>query len=197
MDKSLYATQARVLLASGSPRRRELLTLILPEFGIATSREVSETYPSTMQAEEVAPYLSKLKADAYLSDLVEGEIIITADTVVINDGIILGKPRDEEQAVDILRSLMGHTHRVVTGVTLTSTVAQETFSETTDVTFGPLSDREIDLYVHNFHPLDKSGAYGIQEWIGCAGISSINGCYYNVMGLPLHALYLHLKNFKY
>lgn len=95
MDKSLYATQARVLLASGSPRRRELLTLILPEFGIATSREVSETYPSTLQAEEVAPFLSKLKADAYLSDLVEGEIIITADTVVINDGIILGKPRDE------------------------------------------------------------------------------------------------------
>lgn len=197
MEKSLYATQANVLLASNSPRRRELLELIVPEFGIATIRDIDETYPSTLAPEEVAPYLSKLKADAYSRELEPGEIIITADTVVINGGKILGKPRDEDNAVEILRSLMGHTHRVVTGVTLTSTVAQETFSETTDVTFSSLSDEEIDLYVKNFHPLDKAGAYGIQEWIGCVGISGINGCYYNVMGLPLHTLYLHLKDFKY
>lgn len=197
MEKSLYATQANVLLASNSPRRRELLELIVPEFGIATIHDIDETYPYTLAPEEVAPYLSKLKADAYSRELVPGEIIITADTVVINGGKILGKPRDEDNAVEILRSLMGHTHRVVTGVTLTSTVAQETFSETTDVTFSSLSDEEIDLYVKNFHPLDKAGAYGIQEWIGCVGISGINGCYYNVMGLPLHTLYLHLKDFKY
>lgn len=197
MDKSLLATGARVLLASNSPRRRELLRLIVPDFGMATIHDIDETFPSDLPAQEVAPYISAKKAEAYSRQLVDDEIIITADTVVINDGKILGKPRDEDQAVEMLRSLRGHTHRVVTGVTLTSKVAEETFAETTDVTFCHLSDQEIDLYVNNFRPMDKAGAYGIQEWIGCVGISRINGCYYNVMGLPLHALYMHLKNFKY
>lgn len=197
MSHRLVATRAGVLLASNSPRRKELLGMIVPEFGIATIHEIDETYPSTLPPEEVAPFLSHLKAEAYRHQLVEDEIIITADTVVINDGKILGKPHSEVEAVEMLRSLAGHTHRVVTGVTLTSLHSQETFAETTDVIFYPLSDAEIDLYVNNFHPMDKAGAYGIQEWIGCIGISGIKGCYYNVMGLPLHSLYLHLKNFKY
>ncbi len=197
MDRSLQATGARVLLASNSPRRRELLNLMAAALEVATIHDIDGYYPADLPAEQVAPYLSALKADAYSPQLVDDEIIITADTIVINDGKILGKPHSEEQAIEMLRSLMGHTHRVVTGVTLTSKVDKDTFAETTDVTFYPLSDREIDLYVHNFHPLDKAGAYGIQEWIGCIGISGIKGCYYNVMGLPLHALYMHLQKFRY
>ena len=191
------ATGANVLLASNSPRRRELLHMLIPDFGVAVSRDVDETYPPDMPPEQVAPYLSRLKADAYHEDLTTGEIIITADTIVINDGKILGKPHSEQEAMDMLRSLMGHTHTVITGVTLTSEKATETFSEQTQVEFASLTDAEIQTYVHNFHPLDKAGAYGIQVWIGCAGIRGINGCFYNVMGLPLHALYHHLKNFPY
>jgi len=197
MENPVSVTNAKILLASGSPRRRELLRLIVPEFDIARTRNVEESYPSGLPALEVAPFLSGLKAEAYSHDLVTGEIIITADTVVILDGRILGKPCDENQAVKMLRSLSGRTHHVVTGVTITSLRGSETFSEVTEVTFAHLSDREIELYVNNFHPMDKAGAYGIQEWIGCIGITSIKGCYYNVMGLPLHTLYRHLKDFKY
>ncbi len=197
MENTPSVTNAKILLASGSPRRRELLRLIVPEFGIAEMHDIQESYPSGLPAPEVAPYLSALKARAYSRDLVAGEILITADTVVILDGKILGKPHDGSQAVEMLRSLMGRTHQVVTGVTLTSLRSTETFSEVTEVTFAALSDREIDLYVKNFHPMDKAGAYGIQEWIGCIGITSIKGCYYNVMGLPLHTLYRHLKDFEY
>lgn len=191
------ATGANVLLASNSPRRRELLHLLIPDFGIAASRDVDETFPRNLPAEQVAPYISRKKADAYREDLTPGEIIITADTVVINGGKILGKPHSEQEAVEMLHALMGHTHTVVTGVTLTSVIATETFSEQTQVDFATLTDAEIRTYVHNYHPLDKAGAYGIQEWIGCAGIRGIRGCFYNVMGLPLHSLYNHLKNFPY
>ncbi len=195
-SNELAPTQARVLLASNSPRRRELLRMIIPDFDIAEMHDVDESYPSSLSLDEVAPYLSRLKADAYRSQLTDNEVMITADTVVINDGLILGKPSDEAQAVEMLRSLMGHSHRVVTGVTLTSMHATDTFAETTEVKFGEVSDREIELYVRGYRPLDKAGAYGIQEWIGGVAIQGIHGCFYNVMGLPVHTLYRHLRDFK-
>lgn len=186
----------RFLLASNSPRRRELLGMILPAFDIAPSREVDETYPAEMPAHEVPVYLSQLKARAYLDMLRPKELIITADTVVINRGEILGKPDGRDGAVEMLRRLAGHTHTVVTGVTLTATDHSESFAEHTEVEFGPLGDDEIVRYVDLYRPYDKAGAYGIQEWIGAVAIRGIRGCYYNVMGLPLHALYNHLKNIR-
>ena len=183
------------MLASGSPRRRELLAMIAPGFAVAPGRDVDESYPSDIPAEKVAEYLSKVKADAYIDLLADDEIIITADTVVIIDGRILGKPAGRDDAVAMLRSLSGRRHKVVTGVTVTARDRSISFDETTVVEFTPLSDDEIDAYVDTFRPYDKAGAYGIQEWIGAVGIKGIEGCYYNVMGLPVHTLYHRLKEF--
>ncbi len=185
----------KILLASNSPRRRELLGLIVPEFEIAEPREVDETYPPSMPAHEVPVYLSQLKAGAYAAGIADNELIITADTVVIDRAEILGKPHGRSQAIDMLRQLSGHTHAVVTGVTLTAKERSRSFAETTEVTFRDLTGKEIEDYVDIFRPFDKAGAYGIQEWIGAIAISGINGCFYNVMGLPLHALYMHLRDF--
>ena len=186
-----------ILLASNSPRRRELLGMIVPYFEIAVSKDIREEYPADLAPEKVPEFLSKLKADAYKDILMPDELIITADTVVILDGKILGKPDGKEGARKMLRDLRSKTHTVVTGVTLTSLSGkkEDTFSESTEVTFGELSDSEIDVYVERYMPMDKAGAYGIQEWIGGAAIKGINGCFYNVMGLPLHTLYIHLKDF--
>lgn len=191
----MFYRDMRLLLASNSPRRRELMRLIAPDFAIASMHDIDETYPLTLAPADVPLYLSQLKAKAYSRDLADGEVIITADTVVINNGRILGKPRSEDEAVEMLLSLMGHTHTVVTGVTLTSTEKTESFAESTEVTFDTIGRREIEWYVRNYRPLDKAGSYGIQEWIGCVAISSIKGCFYNVMGLPLHTLYEHLRRF--
>ena len=182
----------KLLLASNSPRRRELLGLLDLDYEIVAPRPVEEIYPADLPAEEVAPYLSALKASAYVGLPKGDEIIVTADTVVVCEGLILGKPKDREDAVAMLNMLSGKTHKVVTGVTLMSERRTVTFSETTLVTFDALSDSMIETYVDRYRPFDKAGAYGIQEWIGCVGISGINGCYYNVMGLPLHALHTHL-----
>lgn len=186
-----------VLLASNSPRRRELLGLIMPSFEIAVPRDIDEVYPDNLPPEEVPLYLSALKAKAYADLLTPGELIITADTIVIAEGKIMGKPHDADEAVVMLKTLQNSTHTVVTGVTLLSLEGKktDTFSETTHVSFGPLTDDEIRLYVERFQPFDKAGAYGIQEWIGAAAISRVDGCFYNVMGLPLHTLYTHLKEF--
>lgn len=184
-----------VLLASNSPRRHELLKLIIPDFGVAVMHDIDESYPHDLPLERVPEFLSKLKADAYRHQLCENEVIITADTIVINDNKVLGKPHSPHEAVDMLVSLMGHQHTVITGVTLTSMDNSVTFSEATTVTFDNVSREEIEDYVTKYMPLDKAGAYGIQEWIGCVGISGINGCFYNVMGLPLHSLYKHLRDF--
>ncbi|MBD5233478.1 MAG: septum formation protein Maf [Bacteroidales bacterium] len=186
----------RILLASNSPRRRELLGMILPQFEIADSRLAKETYPSDLAAESVPEYLSRQKAEAQIPYISADEVVITADTVVIADGKILGKPADAEDARKMLRMLSGSTHKVVTGVTIASpTGAIDSFSEHTSVTFAPVSDADIDEYISLFKPFDKAGSYGIQEWIGAAFISRIDGCYYNVMGLPLHALFAHLRKF--
>lgn len=169
--------------------------MIAPDFAVAPGRDVDESYPSDIPAEKVAEYLSKVKADAYIDLLADDEIIITADTVVIIDGRILGKPAGRDDAVAMLRSLSGRRHKVVTGVTVTAGDRSISFDETTVVEFAPLSDDEIDAYVDTFRPYDKAGAYGIQEWIGAVGIKGIEGCYYNVMGLPVHTLYHRLKEF--
>lgn len=191
----LKNSSTKILLASGSPRRRELLAMIAPHFAVAPGRDVDESYPSDIPAEKVAEYLSKVKANAYIDLLADDEIIITADTVVIIDGRILGKPAGRDDAVAMLRSLSGRRHKVVTGVTVTARDRSISFDETTVVEFAQLSDDEIDAYVDTFRPYDKAGAYGIQEWIGAVGIKGIEGCYYNVMGLPVHTLYHRLKEF--
>ena len=187
----------RIILASNSPRRRELLHTILPTFDIAEPRDIEETYPENIAAKDVAPYLSTIKAKAYHDILAPDNLLITADTVVICNDEILGKPGGAEEAEEMLNSLSGHLHTVVTGVTLSSLAGRmsDTFAEYTTVEFAKLSTNEIHQYVSRFKPFDKAGAYGIQEWIGAIGIRRIDGCFYNVMGLPLHTLYRHLSDF--
>lgn len=182
----------RLLLASGSPRRRELIEQLGMEVVRAHLKDVEETYPDTLSAAEVAPYLSRLKAEAYMGEIAPDEVLLTADTVVVDGDRILGKPRDEGEAHAMLRELSGHTHQVITGVTLASDKGMQTFSEVTEVEFAELTDDEISYYVEKYRPLDKAGAYGIQEWIGYIGIKGIKGDYYNVMGLPLRRVYEHL-----
>lgn len=181
-----------LLLASASPRRRELVGNLHLPCEVAVPVDVDESYPGNMRPEEVPAYLSRKKAHAYLSSLRYDQILLTADTVVINRGEVVGKPRNIGDAAAMLRRLSGHAHKVVTGVTLATIRSQYTFAEETEVEFAALDDREIEYYVENFRPLDKAGAYGIQEWIGYVGVSGIRGDYYNVMGLPLRALYENL-----
>ena len=185
----------KILLASASPRRRELLSQIYPDFEIAPSIEVDEVYPSSMPAVDVAPHLSQLKANAYKSLITDNQLIITADTVVINNNVVLGKPSSKSNAIEMLKVLSGKSHNVITGVTITTASRQTTFSVNTEVEFSTLELKEISWYVDKYMPLDKAGAYGIQEWIGCIGVKKINGSFYNVMGLPLHKLYNELKTF--
>lgn len=195
MPKPPELTERKILLASNSPRRRELLGMIVPEFAIPDAVEVDEVYPPTLRADAVPEYLSRLKAEPYLSKMADGDILITADTVVIVDDEISGKPKDRQEAIEMLGKLSGRSHRVVTGVTISSSDSQESFSEVTEVTFAELEEKEITEYIDRYRPYDKAGAYGIQEYIGAIGIVSIKGCFYNVMGLPTSALYRHLKRF--
>lgn len=184
----------RYVLASGSPRRRELLAMLNVDFRVDTSRPVSEIVPPTLPAAEVPAYLSRLKAQPYLADLQPDEVLITADTVVILDDRVIGKPADADDARRTLRRLASRTHKVVTGVSIGRPDGSlETFSDTTEVDFDDLTDDEINYYVNNYRPLDKAGAYGIQEWIGAAAVKGIRGSFYNVMGLPIHRLFLALK----
>lgn len=184
-----------VILASGSPRRRELLAMLDIDFTVDTSHPVDETVPEGMKAEEIPLYLSQLKAAAYpLAD--DGKkLIITADTVVILDDMVLGKPEDLRGAADMLAMLQNRTQRVVTGVTIRKSTDSVSFSAESEVDFGTLTPEEIAYYVERYSPLDKAGAYGIQEWIGAAAIRGIRGSFYNVMGLPVHRLYSELKKF--
>lgn len=184
-----------LLLASKSPRRRELMKMLDLEYETVEIKNVNEVYPPELEVEKVPEYLSRLKANAYLSELKPGNVLITADTVVILDNEIIGKPKDISDAKEMLRKLSGRIHRVITGVTLSSTEKTLSFSACTEVEFAHLSDEEINFYVDKYRPLDKAGAYGIQEWIGAAGVKGIKGSFYNVMGLPVHRLFNELKNF--
>lgn len=187
-------TAKKVILASNSPRRRELLHQIVAEFEIAPSREVDESYPAALSALSVAEYISREKAQAYADLVTEDSLLITADTVVICNEKIMGKPKDAAEASEMLRLLSGHEHVVTTGFTVKTAEKEVSLTEATYVTFAKLTESEIADYVERYKPYDKAGAYGIQEWIGCIGIEGIRGCYYNVMGLPLHRLYTTIKN---
>lgn len=180
-----------VVLASNSPRRRELLSELGVKYRVELIKGIEESHPADMPAHEIAEYLSRKKASAY--DLKPNELLITADTVVILDAQVLGKPADEAEACAMLRQLSGRTHSVVTGVAVTTSGGVQSFSDEALVEFDELSDDEIAYYVKNYHPLDKAGAYGIQEWIGYAGVKNLNGSFYTVMGLPVHRLYRLLK----
>lgn len=177
----------KIILASASPRRRELLAGLDLDFEVKVIKGVSESYPENLHAEEVPQYISREKAAAY--QIADDELLLTADTVVVVDNTILGKPHDAADARRMLRLISGRTHQVVTGVTLTTAKAQKTFGVATDVTFRQLTDDEIDYYITHYRPFDKAGAYGIQEWIGYVGVTSIHGSYYNVMGLPVQRIY--------
>lgn len=182
----------KVILASGSPRRRELMAGLGVNYEVRILPDVDESYPDTLQGEEIPLYIAKEKADAYIPMMQPDELIITADTIVWLDGKVLGKPRDREDALQMLRAMSGRTHEVFTGVCITTTDWQRSFTAQTEVRFATLSEDEIIYYVDNFKPMDKAGAYGVQEWIGFIGVENISGSYYNIMGLPVQKLYREL-----
>jgi len=182
-------------LASASPRRRELLAMLDIPFRIINPLDIDESYPADMSAREVPLFLSRLKADAYRHLMTPHDLFITADTVVIVDGDVLGKPHDESMAIDMLMRLSGRSHEVVTGVSVFTKDYIDSFSALTEVEFADIPQSEILEYVSEYKPLDKAGAYGIQEWIGAVGIRGLKGSFYNVMGLPVHRLWQALKSF--
>jgi septum formation protein len=185
----------RLILASQSPRRRQLLSDAGIEFTLADRFECDETFPQDMPAEDVAEYLSRLKSEAYPEPLAEGDILLTADTVVIANNRVLGKPSDRAEAIEMISLLSGCDHEVITGCTLRTATRQRSFSVRSKVHFRALDREEIEYYVDCYRPFDKAGAYGIQEWIGYVGIEGIEGSFYNVMGLPVQRLYSILKEF--
>ena len=183
----------KVILASNSPRRKELLSGLGIAYEVKTLPGIDESYPEGLEGEDIPLYIAREKAAAYRDRMQEDELILTADTIVWLDGRVMGKPRDEAEARRMLRSLSGRAHKVITGVCLTTKEFQKAFSTVTEVVFAELTDEEIDYYVTNYHPLDKAGAYGIQEWIGYVGVQHIEGSYFNVMGLPVQRLYKELS----
>ena len=183
----------RIVLASNSPRRKELLSGLGIQYEVKTLPDIDESYPEGLDGMEIPAFIARSKADAYRSVMQPDELIITADTIVWLDGKVMGKPRDAEEAREMLRALSGQTHQVITGVCLTTPTYQKAFATLTDVTFATLSDEEITYYVDRYSPMDKAGSYGIQEWIGFIGVESISGSYFNVMGLPIQRLYTELK----
>ena len=183
-----------LILASASPRRRELLAACGLDFVLAEKFECEEHYPADLAVEQVAEYLSQLKSNAYPNPLNNGDVLLTADTVVIVGNEILGKPQDNADAMRMLQMLSGATHKVITGVTIRTTDLVHSFSVESSVSFRELSEEEILHYIKEYRPLDKAGAYGIQEWIGYVAIERLEGSFYNVMGLPVQRLYLELQN---
>ncbi|HRN40787.1 MAG TPA: Maf family nucleotide pyrophosphatase [Vicingus sp.] len=194
MNNPLSFIKKDIVLASKSPRRQQLLKDLGLNFAVVI-KEVEEVYPYNLKKQEVALYLSKLKADAFLPDLKENQLVITSDTIVCLDDKIIGKPKDRDDAFNMLSDLSGKMHEVVTAVTLTSIEKQVSFYVTTQVYFKTLSNFEIDYYINHYKPFDKAGSYGIQEWIGYIGIEKIVGSYFNVMGLPVKELYDELERF--
>ena len=184
-------TTKKILLGSASPRRRELLQSLGLTFEVVAAPGIDETFPSGLSCEQIPQHIALQKAKGYT--LADDQLLITADTIVWLDGQVLGKPVDAEDACRMLRLLSGHTHQVVTGVALTTSQWTRSFSSLTHVTFAPLSEEEIRSYVDRFSPLDKAGAYGIQEWIGYIGVTRLEGSFYNVMGLPVQLLYTELN----
>ncbi len=184
----------KIILASQSPRRHYLLKEIGLEFKIKSKGPVDESYPEGLNEDEIPLYIAQKKAEVF-SDLKDNEVLITADTIVWLEGKVLQKPVDQEDAISILNQLSGNCHQVFTGVCIKSNKKEFAFTARTDVYFKKLTYPEIDYYINHFQPMDKAGAYGIQEWIGYIGVEKINGSFFNVMGLPIQKLYTELDNF--
>lgn len=182
-----------VVLASNSPRRKELLSGLGIDFTVRTLQGIDESYPSDLKDEDIPKYISGQKAKAYKASMADDELIITADTIVYVDGEVLGKPKDKDDARRMFHLMSGRKHEVITGVSIVTKENTVQFATTTYVTFAQLTDEEIDYYIENYKPFDKAGAYGIQEWIGYIGITGIEGSYFNVVGLPVQRLYTELK----
>jgi septum formation protein len=182
------------ILASKSPRRQELLRSLGISFKILISKE-DENYPQHLTKEEIPVFLAELKSKSFIKNLKENDLLITADTIVWLNGEVLGKPENQKEAVKILQKLSANEHQVITGVCLTSIHKQKSFFSISNVRFKELSLSEIEYYVSEYNPLDKAGAYGIQEWIGYIGITHIEGSFFNVMGLPVQQLYTEIQNF--
>lgn len=191
MNKNL-----KLLLASNSPRRRELLACLDIPMEVVKLKDIEETHPASLQAGDIPLHIAKLKMSAYEFPLKDGEVLITADTVVWLNGKLMEKPRTEAEACAMLRELSGATHQVYTAVCLRSAYDSTSFVCESDVTFAELTDQQIRYYVETYKPLDKAGGYGIQEWIGYVGIEGIRGSYFNVMGLPVRRLYAALMTLK-
>ena len=191
----MVAKDYKIILASNSPRRKELLAGIDVQFEVRVIQDIDESYPADLPTKDIAEYISHKKAAVYQQQMAPDELIITADTIVVLGNEVMGKPHDEADARRMLGELSGRTHQVITGVTLTTIQKQISFSVETDVTFKALSDSEIDYYVSHYEPFDKAGAYGIQEWIGHIGVTGLHGSYFNVMGLPVQRIYEALSNF--
>ncbi|MBQ4277265.1 MAG: septum formation protein Maf [Bacteroidaceae bacterium] len=183
----------KIVLASNSPRRKELLAGLELDFEVRTMNGIDESYPAELRGEDIPTYISQQKARAYLPTLADDELLITADTIVYLDHVVLGKPANRDEAIHMLKALSGRRHDVITGVTLATKDKSLSFASTTRVEFAQLSDDDICHYVDVYRPFDKAGAYGIQEWIGYIGVRSIEGSYFNVMGLPVQRLSEALK----
>ena len=183
----------KLILASNSPRRRELLAGLGLDFEVKVLPGIDESYPAELQEGDIPLYIACEKAEAYKASLASDELLITADTIVWLDGEVLEKPKDEADACRMLRKLSARTHQVFTGVCLTTHEQQVAFSCRTDVTFARLEENEIQRYVKTCHPMDKAGAYGVQEWIGYIGVERVEGSYFNVVGFPVQRLYQTLK----
>ena len=184
-----------VVLASNSPRRKELLQRLGIPFKVRTLLGIDESYPDTLRGEDIVRYISRNKAQAYRSSMAPNELLITADTIVYVEGEVMGKPKTAEQAKEMLHKLSGKSHQVITGVTIVTADRTEDFGVTSQVKFAEITDEEINFYVDNYLPFDKAGAYGIQEWIGIVAVEEIKGSYFNVVGLPVQRLYQKLKTF--
>lgn len=191
----MVSDRYHIILASNSPRRKDLLAGLDIPFDVRVIDGIDESFPQDLLTKDIAGYIAKKKADAYQQAMAADELIITADTIVILGQKVMGKPKDAAEAVEMLHELSGNTHQVITGVCLTTKEKQVCFSVETDVTFKTLTDEEIHYYVEHYRPFDKAGAYGIQEWIGHVGVTGMNGSYFNVMGLPVQRIYEALKLF--
>lgn len=184
-----------VVLASNSPRRKELLKRLGIPFKVRTLFGIDESFPDSLRGEDIVRYISRNKAKAYRTSMAPNELLITADTIVYLGGQVMGKPRSAEEAKAMLHRLSGNVHQVITGVTIVAGERMDNFAVTTQVKFADITDDEVDFYVDNYLPFDKAGAYGIQEWIGLVAVEEIKGSYFNVVGLPVQRLYQRLKTF--
>ena len=185
-----------VILASNSPRRRELLSGLDIDYIVKTLPDIDESYPDHLVREEIPLYIAQAKSQSYRSLLKENNLLITADTIVWLDGKVYGKPQNEEEAKNMLRALSGKTHEVLTGVCVADKYKEEAFCAVSKVRFAILDEEEIDYYIKKYKPYDKAGSYGVQEWIGYIGVESLEGSFYNVMGLPVRMLYKTLKDWQ-